>query len=92
MSSFPLQKALDVDLAMPDILSAASLCRILAVDHHEESCCFLQCHLLKQNGLLLVSMGASSLTLSPCLPFSPFLCYSFLEALWWRTTARTPRL
>ena len=56
-----------MDLAVPGTLSAASLCRILAADLHKGSCCFLQSHLLKQEGLLLlptVGVGGRVLSLS----------------------------
>ena len=70
-----------MDLAVPGILSAASLCRILAADLHKESCCFLQSHLLKQDGLLLlptVGVGGRVLSL-PCLPPSAIAFWQYSD-------------
>lgn len=78
-NSFPLQKAHGVDVAVPGTLRAASLRRILAADQHKGRCCFLQYHLLKQGGLLLLPMRDSSLSLSACLPPSLLPC---VIALW----------
>lgn len=71
-----------MDLAVPGTLSAASLCRILAADLHKGSCCFLQSHLLKQDGLLLlptVGVGGKGPLSLPHLPPSAIAFWQYSD-------------